>query len=202
MMSQPSRQATAASMALTQQLTVAQTGTDAVEVRYATRHPRTAFIETAHTGTAPLKKNWSYYKRTGSSWEDVDHIPPARLKLFVRPDLGLAAACAINKRYEQEQALADMHGWAQAMNRAKLRQVLAQRREVRERVEDYIGMRRPRTQQYARSGLQSPSTASSRYPPPAHTHTHTPPTHPTPAARMSGGCWTPGAQACVAPAIN
>jgi hypothetical protein len=131
-------------------------------IRYATRSMHTAFIETEHTGAAPLKKNWSYYKRTGSMWEDVDHIPPARLKLFVRPDLGYAAARAINKRYEQEQALADMRGWAQAMNRAKLRQALAQRREVRESVEHYIGLQRPRTQQHARAGLQSPSAMSSR----------------------------------------
>ena len=121
-------------------------------VLYAVRKPRAVFIESDHTGTAPLRKNWSYYKRTGSLWEDIDHIPPARLQLFLRPDLGYRAAQAINRRYEQEQALADMRVWAQAVNRAKLRRALAERREVRERVEDYVGLRqRPRTQQSARA---------------------------------------------------
>lgn len=124
-------------------------------IRYATRVPRTAFIDTYHTGTAPLKKNWSYYKRTGNVWEDVDHIPPARLKMFLRPDLGYAAAQAINKRYEQEQALADMRSWAHAMHRARQRQRLAQQRELREQMEEYVGIRRPQ-----QSG-SSPSRASS-----------------------------------------
>lgn len=112
---------------------------------FAVRKPRNVFIETQHTGTAPIKKTWSYYKRTGSLWEDIDHIPPARLQHFLRPDLGIKAAQAINKRYEQEQALADMRAWSQALNRAKLRATFAERREARERFEESIGLQRPRT---------------------------------------------------------
>jgi hypothetical protein len=141
-----------------------ESGRPATEIRYASRMPRTAFIGTEHTGTAPLTKNWSYYKRTGALWEDVDHIPPARLKLFLRPDLGYKAAQLVTKRYEQEQAFADMRLWAASMNRAKLRQSLLQRREAREQVEDYIGLRRPRTQQASRASLHAASQLSGYVP--------------------------------------
>jgi hypothetical protein len=112
---------------------------------YSTRRPRTAIIGTSHSGREPLKKNWSYYKRTGSAWEDLDHVPPARLKHFVRPDLGLKAAQAIGRRYEQEQVLADMRSWALTVNRAKLREAHALKRETRERMEAYCGVRSVRT---------------------------------------------------------
>ena len=116
-----------------------------MEIQYSVRRPRTAIIGTVHTGREPLKKNWSYYKSTGSAWDDLDHVPPARLKHFVRPDLGLKAAQAIGRRYEQEQALADTRSWALTVNRAKLREAHAFKRETRERMEAYCGMQSVRT---------------------------------------------------------
>lgn len=116
-----------------------------ISLQFSERRPRTAFIETPHTGKAPLKKNWSFYKRTGSVWEDWDHVPPARLALFSRPDLGLKAAQAINTHYEREKALADARLWEQAVSQAQQRQVFARRREANERLEDYAGQERTRS---------------------------------------------------------
>ena len=63
------------------------------------------------TGTQPVIKNWSYYKRswlcgspfgTMALWDDLDHVPTDRQFPNVRPDLALDAMKGILKQVEVE----------------------------------------------------------------------------------------------------
>eukprot|EP00966_Prymnesium_polylepis_P243147 5623191-Prymnesium_polylepis.1 len=89
-------------------------------IRHTTEHPLVRSYTWANdgsvftgpvTGTHPVVKNWSYYKRswvqgrpfgTLAIWDDIDHTPSDRQYPNIRPDLALGAMKGILKRYEAE----------------------------------------------------------------------------------------------------
>lgn len=100
---------------------------------------RSSFLSGEDTGREPIPKNWSYYKRVGSIWNDIDHVPPSRRRLFLRPDLDERAAQMIGKRHQQEMHMLTLRKSWLTMQREIGQYRLKDKHQAAQRQERIIG---------------------------------------------------------------